>query len=357
MVKWIDVWRVLYIDTGGGHPIWDQEDYNKRKMQRAFLLATKLNDINISYAEWQTARTEVERVVRGSRHGPHMGFWTMHRGDKSFIVEALLTCGRYYDLRDVTRALEGAMLDNAGWSKETHMTYEHEEWTIGRFKQHVDEAVATVINHPLVTQGRTGQLEWGKIKNWIFCAGRESKQFPEVVQAAIDNATNEDFSAALRRNLNDELGKGDPNEAHFQHYLQLLRTLNISRSEFDGYPEGDGLKRALEIAAEVINARDEALMLGYLLVNEELTGPIYGAIEQSLTRRRPEVHTKFFQIHVEGERDHVRALLVAGDQLQANRSERVLEGIRQGAEDMRSLLNEAYYGASYRNPVTRDSGG
>jgi pyrroloquinoline quinone (PQQ) biosynthesis protein C len=314
-------------------------------MQRAFLVATKTNGFDISEAEWQTARTAVENVVRDSRHGAHHGFWTMHRGDKIFIVEALLTCGRYYDLRDVTRALERIMLDDAAWLKETHMAYEHEEWTTGRFKQHVDEAVVTVIGHPLVTQGRSGQLEWERIKNWIFCAGRESRQFPEVIRAAIDHATNGDFRAALRRNLNDELGNGDPNEAHFQHYLRLLQTLNIHRSEFDAYAEGHGLRRALEIAAEVINAGDEALMLGYLLVNEELTGPIYGAIEQSLMRRRPGVHTQFFQIHVDGDREHVHALLVAGDQLQTNRSDRVLEGIRLGAEGMRNLLDEAYYGA------------
>jgi hypothetical protein len=83
--------------------------------------------------------------------------------------------------------------------------------------------------HRFVVDGYKKRLNWDKIKRWIFCAGKESRTFPSLLEEAAKVARNEDLRNVLLMNLNDELGDGDSLEAHFKHYLQLLDKLGIDR--------------------------------------------------------------------------------------------------------------------------------
>ncbi|MEV6810503.1 hypothetical protein [Streptomyces sp. NPDC051129] len=74
---------------------------------------------------------------------------------------------------------------------------------------------------------------------------------PGIAQFPLDPSGSAVLDAArkggghLRENLDDELGAGDPEHAHFLHYLHLLDDLGVPREEFDTYRERPGIKLAL----------------------------------------------------------------------------------------------------------------
>src|SRR5258708_6703601 len=98
-----------------------------------------------------------------------------------------------------------------------------------------------------------------------MCAGRESQIFPKVVGNMVARCKQEYkvIAQTLTQNLKDELGAGDPHQAHFQHYVQLLAAVGICQEEFEQYKEQAGIKLALQLAYNVSMQEDMAVSIGY----------------------------------------------------------------------------------------------
>jgi len=351
--RFVNVTDMKYFKAESGHTVWAQDRFEHERRERAFLVATRVEGGPVTSYDWESAchRTSqaldaIEETDRHRGHPKHGSVsWCIHRSHHAFIVEALLSCGRYYDLREVTRALESDFLDDINWSKETHIAYEHDERVLGHYAKQIAESVAKIEKHRFVVDGNGQYLTEEQIRRWIYCAGRESRTFPALLKQAEQVAKNEALRAVLRNNLRDEEGAGDPSEAHFQHYLRLLEQLGIKRSTFENYVPGQGLNNALR-TADKIKSSSDATILGYLLVNEALTPVIYRAVEHAIRKYTPDVsqRTQFFQLHIDGDKEHVHQLSIAGDQLRADKRSEVEAGIKQATKGMLDLLTEAWGG-------------
>ena len=211
-------------------------------------------------------------------------------------------------------------------------------------KKLVDESLARIRKHPFITAAIDGKLNRDQIKRWIFCAGRESRIFPSVVKnmLALCSPADKEIAAILSRNLNDELGNGNPEEAHFQHYLKLLNEMGISYDEFSSYEEKAGIKLALSLALNVSAQEHLATAIGYLLVNEGMTPITYSAVGEALCLNYNFSEIPFLAAHVDIDERHVAGLFRAVDYLNKNQFEFLVYGIALGERGMLVLLDEAW---------------
>jgi len=220
-------------------------------------------------------------------------------------------------------------------------------------KDQVETALAAVRSHPLVTSAIAGTLPLENAKRWVFCAGRESRSFPWILRDLLSWTSGNKVRKILQENLDDELGSGNPEHAHFLHYLHLLDTLGVPREEFDSYQERLGIKLALSLAFNVAKSRNSGRAIGYMLVNEAMTPITYTAAKSALTCHFPDLQTNFFDLHIEVDDHHVAALYDAVGALPEADRRDLQFGIALGQRGMEILLDEAYgVFDAYLKPIT-----
>ncbi len=122
----------------------------------------------------------------------------------------------------------------------------------------------------------------------------------------------------------------------------MLDELCISREIFNHYTELAGIKLALSLAYNVSLQDNEAVAIGYMLVNEDMTQITYSDAKSALSRYYPEMQTPFFDIHIDVDEKHVNELYVATRELHASQEDDLLFGVQVGERGMASLLDEAY---------------
>lgn len=202
-------------------------------------------------------------------------------------------------------------------------------------------ALDRIRQHPFIVAAHAGALTADQGKRWVFCAGRESKSFPRIIEQMIPKCTIASVQEILRENLNDEHGNGNPEHAHFRHYLHLLGQMGIDRSEFESYREGPGITLALELAYNIAHQPSQGVALGYMLVNEGMTPITYEAARSILVPSFPGLPTTFFDLHIEVDEHHVNELYKALEALPCEELSDVLFGISVGERGMAVLLDEA----------------
>ena len=209
-------------------------------------------------------------------------------------------------------------------------------------KRSIECSLGRIAKHPFISDAHKKRLSKTQVYTWIMCAGRESQSFPNILEHVTDCCTNSTIRQILTKNLEDENGNGNPSEAHYTHYLNLLDEIGIPHSEFASYKEGAGLTYALRVANHVMIGENESRALGYLLVNEAMTPRIYKAIKTTVLYHHPDLQTHFFDLHVESDRKHVRALYAGIQASSTIQTRDLLFGIEIGERSMASLLDEAY---------------
>ncbi len=194
--------------------------------------------------------------------------------------------------------------------------------------------------HPFIIAANAQTLTREQATRWIFCAGRESRSFPHILENLVACSTQPRVRAILQANLDDEYGNGNPDDAHFLHYLHLLDELGVPRSTFYEYPERAGIKLAVALAFNVSEG-NEAVAIGYMTVNEAMTTITHGAAYNALRRYHPAMRARFLGLHVEVDERHVESLYAATADLDRSQLEDVLFGIDLGERGMAVLLDEA----------------
>jgi pyrroloquinoline quinone (PQQ) biosynthesis protein C len=210
------------------------------------------------------------------------------------------------------------------------------------FLHEVEGGLSRIKSHPFLVAASAGGLPKEAAERWVFCAGRESRSFPGLLSGLIRRASSTQMVSVLQQNLNDELGNGNSDEAHFRHYLQLLDELKIPRSEFDSYSEGPGITLALALADTIATAASEPVALGYMVLNEAVTPLAYRAAQQALEAHFEKLSSRFFDLHVAVDAEHVRALETLITEAKGYRDEDLCYGVSLGERGMQSLLDEAY---------------
>lgn len=211
-------------------------------------------------------------------------------------------------------------------------------------KKAVEGSLSRIWTHPFIVDALNGKIEWPVVKRWIFCAGRESRIFPSILEGMLSSCDDAVVKGVLQDNLDDELGHGNPEHAHFMHYRQLLGHLNVDAAEFDAYREGAGVKLALDLAKSIAAAGRLSIALGYMLVNEGMTYITYSAVKGALLKVRPAAKTAFFDLHISVDEEHVTQLYRAVSAISEGEKEKaeILYGVQIGERGMAVLLDEVY---------------
>jgi pyrroloquinoline quinone (PQQ) biosynthesis protein C len=202
-------------------------------------------------------------------------------------------------------------------------------------------ALGRIERHPFLATARRGCLRPEQVQRWIFCAGRESRSFPAILEGLLAKTVIPKVRHVIAENLADENGRGNPDDAHFCHYLKLIREMNIETTQFEEYEEGAGIRVAIDVAAHAARESGEPEAFGYLLINEAMTPLIYGAVEEALSRAGLLPQTEFFRLHVEVDEMHVALLYSALDDLPDEHLTGIEDGIALGERAMALLLDEA----------------
>lgn len=205
-----------------------------------------------------------------------------------------------------------------------------------------EESLSRIRDHRFVRMAHERALSREQVLRWILCAGRESETFPDILVRMLERISEPALVVdVLEENLKDEYGDGDPDEAHFQHYMHLLGAVGLTEAEFRGYTEKAGVRLALDLAANVSTQPVPEVAIGYMLVNEGMTPITYGAVDVAIHEYYPDLDNKFFQLHVEVDEHHVRELYRAVAALGESAVDDVLFGIALGERGMAVLLDEA----------------
>ena len=196
-------------------------------------------------------------------------------------------------------------------------------------------------SHPFIKKALDGDLTNQQVINWIMCAGRESRAFPEIIKNMITWIDDENIKQILIDNLNDEYGNGNPNEAHFMHYIQLLQKINLTKEDFLNYENKAGVDLAVSLAYNVSRSKDVGCVLGYMLLNEALTPIVYSAIQDAMKIYYPHLNTDFFDIHIQVDEHHVEELFKAIENLTDKDLASIEFGIELGQRGMSVILDES----------------
>lgn len=209
-------------------------------------------------------------------------------------------------------------------------------------REAVAESLKRIGEHPFIIRARAQALTKEQAQRWIMCAGRESRSFPTILENMVARCKNDIVKEVLTENLNDEHGNGDPEEAHFRHYLHLLDKLGMAREAFYNYQEREGIRLALSLAYNISKQDKEGVAIGYMLVNEGMTQTIYSSVQKALQPYYPDLQTRFFDLHVEVDEKHLESLYTAVDEIDQAKQEELLFGVKVGERGMAVLLDEAY---------------
>lgn len=213
---------------------------------------------------------------------------------------------------------------------------------VNEIRTATEEALDRIRSHRFVRTAHDHQLSKAQVLRWLYCAGRESESFPDILVGMIKHTprSNPIVLEVLRENLRDEYGNGSPDEAHFQHYLHLLGQIGQLEA-FYAYQERAGIRLALDLAYNMAVQKKPGIAIGYMLVNEGMTPITYGAIETVIYDHFPELETPFFKLHVEVDEHHVAELYRAVAAMSPDTADDILFGIALGERGMGVLLDEA----------------
>ncbi len=212
---------------------------------------------------------------------------------------------------------------------------------VNEIRDEVNASLDRIAQHPFIKDGRAQRLSKAQCLRWVMCAGRESRTFPEVLRNMMTLVEDQKVMDILRENLQDELGHGNPEQAHFRHYVHLIQKLGLTEADFENYPERAGIRLAVDLGRSISLHSDPAVSLGYMLVNEGIVPITYGAVDVAIQKHFPELTTNFFNMHVLVDEEHVRQLFVAVGEMQDTDASAILFGLALGERGVAVLLDEA----------------
>jgi len=68
----------------------------------------------------------------------------------------------------------------------------------------VAESLSRIRNHPFILKAHCGELTKEQTLRWVFCAGRESRTFPKILENMLASCAHPMIRSVLEENLNDE---------------------------------------------------------------------------------------------------------------------------------------------------------
>jgi pyrroloquinoline quinone (PQQ) biosynthesis protein C len=208
-----------------------------------------------------------------------------------------------------------------------------------------EAALARLRSHPFIRIAHAKALTRDKAHRMLEAMSCDSRAFLVQLRAGVNRLRDlpqyEALLPIMKRNLDDEEGNDNPEEAHWRHYVHLALQLGYTEEALLGYEGNIGVKYAVQLAHSV-PFREVPCWVGYMLLNEGATPVTYGAEEVALRVYYPELKTKFFTMHVEVDEHHVAELYEAVRLLPDSAYYEVLQDIAMGELGMVAILDEAF---------------
>jgi len=188
-------------------------------------------------------------------------------------------------------------------------------------------------SHPLMRMASNGELPRSGEKALALYMFTDSWMWPPMLAAMRDQAAHPKLKKAISDNLADETGTRG--QSHINMCVRFCRSLGIAPQLTDL----SELNRTVNISNELT----EAQIAGWLAAAEMLTLPLY-ALALAAFGKKPGVETKYLDVHMDVDEEHIAWLWAAVEGLLEDRPcmNEILEGVGLGARATLKSLDEIY---------------
>lgn len=183
-----------------------------------------------------------------------------------------------------------------------------------RFKQVA--AAHALWRHPFVERCRAGQLTLAQVRvlgaqMYKFC-----REFPRFLATALAACQHEEQYMVIGENLWDELGKGDPQQAHAALFRRFTKALGLDDAQLSVIPAQPETAALVDTYMDLTRRYGVLGILGALCyASEGIVGDLYSQIQRGLLRALPfnKEALVFFEVHVhvdDGHADRLESILL-----------------------------------------------
>ncbi|MBI3334481.1 iron-containing redox enzyme family protein [Candidatus Pacearchaeota archaeon] len=146
------------------------------------------------------------------------------------------------------------------------------------------------------------------LSRWAIQAGRIDQAFVTILQRMLANPCIGE-NHALAENLDDEMGKGNPQKEHFALFMSALHALDISEDEYAAASLTDSTRLICDMLIFAASSCNPLMSLG-MMASEELICPReFPPFYMALQRFAPKDSLEYFPVHIEADIEHSRELM------------------------------------------------
>jgi len=189
-----------------------------------------------------------------------------------------------------------------------------------------------LIHHPLLKEVKTAELTREQVGTFLGQWWHPLHYFPNFLSRAIDAVPVLEMKTAFCKILNQELGEGDPTQAHERLFITTMEAAGFDRATVtDAAPFEETrwmVQRYKEASAERLSA------LGFVYGTEVADLAMVAGMGIAVRRVSGVKDLPWVDIHIQQEPDHVAQ---ASEALEANFSEAEVQAIEASAEELWSL--------------------
>ena len=173
------------------------------------------------------------------------------------------------------------------------------------------------------------------LQQWAIQAGRIDQAFAEILTNMLANPTiNPSMYAAIRENLNDELGNGDPRQEHFTLFQNVLEAIGVSTEQYLTTPMTQGTERIIYSLLESSRGTDPTPILG-MMASEELICPNeFPLFLEAMSCYGTPHQLRYFDEHIQADVRHSYDLIRLCYQAAGGSQEQIRELFRWQAVDL-----------------------
>lgn len=186
-----------------------------------------------------------------------------------------------------------------------------------------------LIHHPFFKEVRSSELDREKVGVFLGQWWHPLHYFPNFLSRTIDAVPVLEMKTAICKILGQELGEGDPAQAHERLYLATMQDAGFDRATVAEAPPFAETRRLVERYEQASAHRLSAL--GFVYGTEVADLAMVAGIGQAVTRVSGVKSLPWVDIHIQQEPEHVEQ---ATEALDLNFTPGEVEQIVAGAEEM-----------------------
>jgi pyrroloquinoline quinone (PQQ) biosynthesis protein C len=214
-----------------------------------------------------------------------------------------------------------------------------------------------LIHHPFFKEVKTSELNHEQVGVFLGQWWHPLHYFPNFLSRTIDAVPVLEMKTAVCKILNQELGEGNPAQAHERIYVTTMASAGFDRATVAEAPPFAETRRLVQRYREA--SADRLSALGFVYGTEVADLAMVAGIGNAVRKVSGIERLPWVDIHIQQEPDHVEQ---ANEALEAGISDSEMETIVASAEEMWRLwiaffdrLRSAMFDASIRPVMTEVS--